>query len=171
MYYTWGIYFLIFFSIPYCCITYYQVSSALLFSLPPSRNSDPESHSRLFSPLPTMVRALHFHREKIPALCSLVDSRRIVPTHATRSQQLILFFSPCFYLSYFLLSLQTDSKPYDTTAGFEVHDLSGRVIRHSPRSTHYYFHSTRGFPRVTTIRPPGIDGCRTRTSYDLSYTR
>ena len=102
MYYTWGIYFLIFFSIPYCCITYYQVSSALLFSLPPSRNSDPESHSRLFSPLPTMVRALHFHREKIPALCSLVDSRRIVPTHATRSQQLILFFSPCFYLSYFL---------------------------------------------------------------------
>ena len=33
---------------------------ALLFSLPPSHNSDPGSHSRLFSPLPTTVRALHF---------------------------------------------------------------------------------------------------------------
>ena len=30
-------------------------------------------------PLPTTVRALHFYREKISALSSLVDSRRIVP--------------------------------------------------------------------------------------------
>ena len=52
---------------------------ALLFSLPPSSNSDPGSHSRLFSPLPTTVRALHFYREKISELSSLVDSRRIVP--------------------------------------------------------------------------------------------
>ena len=44
------------------------------------------------SPLPTTVRALHFYREKISALASLVDSRRIVLTHARRSQQLILFF-------------------------------------------------------------------------------
>ena len=29
-------------------------------------------------PLPTTVRALHFYREKISALSSLVDSRRIV---------------------------------------------------------------------------------------------
>ena len=43
-------------------------------------------------PLPTTVRALHFYREKISALSSLVDSRRIVLTHARRSQQLILFF-------------------------------------------------------------------------------
>ena len=57
---------------------------ALLFSFPPinSRNSDPESHSRLFSPLPSTVRALHFYREKVSALSSLVDSRRIVLTHA-----------------------------------------------------------------------------------------
>ena len=41
---------------------------ALLFSLPPSRNSDPGSHSRLFSPLPTTVPALRFLREKISAL-------------------------------------------------------------------------------------------------------
>ena len=67
---------------------------ALLFSLPPDRNSDPGSHSRLFSHLPNMVRALHcalhFYREKTSALSSLVDSRRFVPTHARRSQQLIL---------------------------------------------------------------------------------
>ena len=63
------------FSIPF-------IIFALLFSLPPSRNSDPGSHSSLFPPLPTTVRALHCCREKISALSSLVDSRRIVPTHA-----------------------------------------------------------------------------------------
>ena len=45
-------------------------------------------------PLPTTARALHFFREKISALSSLVDSRRMVLTHARRSRQLILF---CFY--------------------------------------------------------------------------
>ena len=39
--------------------------------------------------LPTTVRALDFHCEKTPALSSLVDSRRIAPTHARRSKQLI----------------------------------------------------------------------------------
>ena len=46
------------------------------------------------SPLRT-VRALHSYRAKISALSSLVDSRPIVPTHATvyrRSQQSILLF-------------------------------------------------------------------------------
>ena len=43
-------------------------------------------------PLPATVRALRFHREKISALSSLTDSRRIVLTHARRSQQLILFY-------------------------------------------------------------------------------
>ena len=51
---------------------------ALLFSLPPSRNSDPGSRSKLF-PLPTAVCAFHFYRDKAPAVCSLVDSRRIAP--------------------------------------------------------------------------------------------
>ena len=36
---------------------------ALVFSLPPNRSSDPGLHSRLISPLPTTVRALHFYRE------------------------------------------------------------------------------------------------------------
>ena len=57
---------------------------ALLVLLPPSRNSDPGSHiiSSLFSPLRATVRALHFYREKDSALASLVNSRRIVSTHA-----------------------------------------------------------------------------------------
>ena len=44
-------------------------------------------------PLPTTVRALHFCRENIPAISSLVDSRRIVLTHAIIRcfQQLIPF--------------------------------------------------------------------------------
>ena len=42
-------------------------------------------------PLPTTVRALHFYHE-ILFISSLVDSRRIVLTHARRSQQLIFFY-------------------------------------------------------------------------------
>ena len=44
---------LFFFLLRIPCIVF-----ALLFSLPPNRNSDPGSHSRLFPPLPTTVRAL-----------------------------------------------------------------------------------------------------------------
>ena len=70
------------------------MSSPFFFSLPPSRNSDPGTHSRLFSPLPTTVRALHCYREKISALSSLVNLRRTVLTHAInrRSQQLLVLF-------------------------------------------------------------------------------
>ena len=38
------------------------------FSLPPSRNSDPGSHNRLFTSLSATVRGLHFYREKISAI-------------------------------------------------------------------------------------------------------
>ena len=41
-------------------------------------------------PLPTRVRALHSYLENISALSSLVDSRRVVHTHARRSQQLLI---------------------------------------------------------------------------------
>ena len=47
-------------------------------------------------PLPTTVGALHFYREKISALSSLVDTRRIVLTHARRSQ---LAVDPFFFFS------------------------------------------------------------------------
>ena len=48
---------------------------ALLYSLPPSRNSNTGSHSRLFPPLPTTVRAFCFYREKTARL--LPESTRI----------------------------------------------------------------------------------------------
>ena len=50
------------------------------FFLPPSRNSDSGSHSRLSSPLPTTARVLHFYREKSSTLSFRVDLRRIAPT-------------------------------------------------------------------------------------------
>ena len=64
------------------------------FSLPPmnSRDSDPGSHSRLFSPLPTTVRASHFYRHKTSALSPFDGARRIEPTQVRRSRQLILFY-------------------------------------------------------------------------------
>ena len=69
------------------------ITFALLSSLPPSRNADPGSHSRLFSPpCPLRFVPCIFYRENISALSSLVDSRRIVLTHARRSQQLLILF-------------------------------------------------------------------------------
>ena len=68
-------------------------------ALPPSSNSDPGSHSGPSPPpshqlLSTTVRAFILYREKNSAFSSLVDSRRIVRTHAARrSQQVTLFFS------------------------------------------------------------------------------
>ena len=73
----------LFFPIPF-------IIFARLFSLPPSRNSDPGSHSRL-PPYPLGFVPCIFYCEKISALSSLVDARRIVITHARRFQQLILF--------------------------------------------------------------------------------
>ena len=50
--------------------------------LRPSRNSDLGSRGRPFSSLPATLRALHLYHDKTSALSSLVDSRRILPTHA-----------------------------------------------------------------------------------------
>ena len=47
--------------------------------LPPSRNSDPGSHNRLFPPLPATLRAWSFYCDKMLAISSLVDSRWIAP--------------------------------------------------------------------------------------------
>ena len=105
------------------------ISFALSFSLPPSRNSDPGGHIAGSSPpLPATVRALQFYREKISTLFSLVDSRRIVPSHARRSQQLILY-TP----EYFLLQMYSKSHH----GGIRLQD-----------------HLVSRISRVTT-RPPG----------------
>ena len=58
------IYIYLFFSIPF-------VVFALLFSLPPSRNSELGSQSRLFSFPPTTVRALHFLSDETSAVLPL----------------------------------------------------------------------------------------------------
>ena len=55
----------------------------LSFSFP-RRNSDWDTRSGLFSPLPTTARAFAY-REKIPASSSLADSRRIVAAHAANA--------------------------------------------------------------------------------------
>ena len=67
------------------------IISPLLFSLPPSRNSDPGSHIAGSFPLPTTYgsRPGFLSREDFRS-SSLVDSRRIVPSHAKRSQQLVI---------------------------------------------------------------------------------
>ena len=77
----------------YCGFFFPSHLFALLFSLPPSRDSDPGSRrSRLFSPLSArLVPFISIAREKSFSLSSLVDSRLFVLTHARRSQQLILF--------------------------------------------------------------------------------
>ena len=49
------------------------LSSPLLFSLPPSRSSDPGHIAGSSLPLATTVRALHLYRENIRALSPLVD--------------------------------------------------------------------------------------------------
>ena len=75
---------------------YYLRIFYLSFSLP-RRNSDPGSLSKHFSPLPTMVHTFVFIAIKIPALSSLVDSRR----NARSMLQVIYFLlsrpmkSPC----------------------------------------------------------------------------
>ena len=63
-------------------------------ALPPSSNSDQGSNRGPSSSLPTSARAFIFYRKNKSAFSSLVDSRRIVPTHAAgRSQQQLIPFS------------------------------------------------------------------------------
>ena len=87
-------YFFPFFSIPFMIF-------ALLFALPPSRNSDPGSHSRLFSP-PTHYgsRLAFFFREKIFAL--LPSSTRVelcLPTLGALSSYPFFIFAYKFKIS------------------------------------------------------------------------
>ena len=76
---------LFFFPIPFIIL-------ALRLFLPSSCNSDPGSHSRLFSPPTHYGSCLAFLSREDFCSFFLVDSRRIVLTHARRSQQLILFY-------------------------------------------------------------------------------
>ena len=68
----------LFFSRLICCT---GIVFALLLELPPFRNSDPGSHSGRSFPLPTMVHAYIFGREKSSEFSSFVDSRRTAPLY------------------------------------------------------------------------------------------
>ena len=74
--------------------------------------------------LPTTVRALHSCREKISAISSLVDSRRML-THAInrRSQQLILVLFCCFFANEFKISPRRDSNSRTNTIDSSIRGL------------------------------------------------
>ena len=72
---------------------YHPRTTSYTLVLPPSRSPDPGSHRGPFFPLPTYGTCLHLDRENNSVFFSVVDSGRIVHTHAARcSQQLILSF-------------------------------------------------------------------------------
>ena len=116
------------------------------FSLPPSRNSDPGSHSRLFSPIPTTVRALHFYPEEISAL-PLVDSRRMrfyniigdVPTIGRRIGRFSDLGRICVIDSHFWLlsrSFKADRFPILLWRGYTV----AHVVGYDPHNLHDLAH-------------------------------
>ena len=125
-------YFFIFFPISF-------IIFALLFYLPPSRTSDLGSHSRLFCPPTHYGSCLAFlSREDFSA--SLVDSRRIVLTHATRSQQLVLFF----FANKFKISPRRDSNSRTNTSS-----IRGLPLDH--RGDRLYVYNTSKYQVVTGI--------------------
>ena len=87
-------------------------------------------------PLPTTVRALHFYPEEISALSSLVNSRRIVRTHARRSQQLILFFF--FFCKWIQISPRRDSNSRINTSSIRGLPLVHRGDRPLDMMCLYY---------------------------------
>ena len=84
---------------------------ALLLSLPPSRNSDPGSHSRLFSPpYPLRFVPCNFIGRRFQLFLPSSTRVELCFTHARRSQQLILF-------SFFFLQINSKSRH----GGFRTH--------------------------------------------------
>lgn len=64
----------LFFVLPICCLVFF----ALLFSFPPSRNSDPGSHISIAAsstPSPTSVSPLHFYRENTCDMSGVFEFR------------------------------------------------------------------------------------------------
>ena len=107
-----------FFGIRFCSSTLLSSHSSFSFSLP-NRNSDPVvSLSRLFSPLPTTVRASIFIARRLQLFSFLVDSPGIAPTHAARrSQQLtpwvlnLIRYDTCTFANMMIMDGQGSAKP------------------------------------------------------------
>ena len=113
-------FFLLFFFIPF-------ILSSPLYPLSLLVVTQIRGHIAGSSPLlPATVRDLHFYREKISALSSLVDSRRIVLTHARRSQQLILIY---IFANKFKISPRRDSNSRTSTSSIRGPPLVNRGDR------------------------------------------
>ena len=65
--------------------------------------------------LPSRIRALLFYHEKISVLSSLVDSRRVLLTHARRSQHLVRVFL-FFFANQLTASPRRDSNSRTNTS-------------------------------------------------------
>ena len=130
---------------------------ALFFSSPPSRNSDPGSHGRLFSPLPATVHALQFYREKISALSSLVDSRRIAATQPRRSERLFPFFL-CTFISLYIVCTRRSQQMILSCFGYIANKFKISPRRDSNSRTNTTIYSSiRGLPldhRGDRFTPP-----------------
>ena len=114
---------------------YHLLSSPFFSSLPPIIVvAQTRGHIAGSSPLlPTTVRALHFYREKIPALSSLVGKRRIVLAHAInrRSQQIVdpfLIFANKFQVS---PRRDSNSRP-NTSKGGSIRGLPLLILNRRP---------------------------------------
>ena len=71
-------------------------------------------------PLPSTVHALHFYRENISALSSLVDSRRIVHNHAVGALSNCCVDPLYIYICKYIHNL--------TPAGFELQDQQQYLV-------------------------------------------
>ena len=97
-----------------CLFLFYSIPSsifALVLSLSlPRRNLDPKSlqYKQALSPPPHNGTCLQLYREKTSALSCLVDSHRIVPTHAAKRFQQLGFFD------LLLLQINSTARPRES---------------------------------------------------------
>ena len=116
------------------------------YSRPPSSITQIRGHIAGPLPPPHYGTCLNFYREKNSALSSLVDSRRIVPTHAARRfQQLV---NPFF--SHFFLQI---IKPTKLTTRWLFNSRTNASINSVTPLDH------RGDRLYITHCPGGVSGC------------
>ena len=122
----------------HCCVPLFLpffiqfIMFALTFSLPPTVVvTQIRGHiAGSSSPLPTTVRALHFYREKISALSSLVDSRRIAPTQAIDA---LSSWSFSIFAKKFTISPRWDSNSRTNASSIRGYcNLGHRAEPHGP---------------------------------------
>ena len=113
-----------------------------------SRNSDPRSPRKLFSPLPTTVRAFAAIAITLQSfLLSSSDSHRIVPTHvARRSQRLI----PFYFLFFLEITRKSDQRGIRTPEPTLVWSVQGNNPTTFPHIAFFEVHRMHGGTAVVT---------------------